>query len=175
MSSIKNDTQIIRVQAIFGAEPLMCNINVQKRIQAMGGGAVFGWKVRHDVYNDCWESHCVWQSPEGELEDVTPVFAGVEGDYAVIEWPDETEFAREDAAAFTERGLPNRYVPTRPGTEMAKGCEFMTIADRYLWHEDLERCRYWTGRANRATEKIGVRWFTPDTADIADVLRASLA
>lgn len=167
--------QVIRVQPIFGAEPLMCSVNVEKRIRAMGGRAVYGWAVRHDVYNDCWQNHCVWESPEGELVDVTPVFSAVAGDYAVIDWPYETEFVRDDAAAFTERGLPNRYVPTRPGGGLAKGCEFMTIADEHLRSGDLDRCRYWTERANRAAEKVGVRWFTPDSADIRDVLKTSLA
>ena len=32
--------QFIRVQSIYGAEPLMCNVNVEKRINAMGGRAV---------------------------------------------------------------------------------------------------------------------------------------
>jgi len=167
--------QFIRVQPICDAEPLMCNVNVEKWIQAMGGRAVFGWKVEHDHFNDGLSNHCVWESPEGELVDVTPIYAGMEGDYAVIEWPTETEFVRDDAAVFTGRSLPNRYVPTRPGNAIAKACEFMTIANECLRQDDLERCRYWMERANRAGKKAGVRWPTPDSADTADVLRASLA
>ena len=167
--------RIIRVQSICGAEPLMCSVNVEKRIRVMGGQPVFGWKVQHDQYNDCWQSHCVWESPDGELVDVTPVFAGIEGEFAVIVWPTETEFVRDDAASFTERGLPSCYVPTRPGDDIARGCEFMTIADKYLWQDDLERCRYWTQRANRAAKKLGIRWSTPESGDTAAVLKACLS
>ena len=175
MSNIQYVTQMIRVQPICDAEPLMCNVNVDTRIKAAGGRAAFGWKVQHDYVNDGLSNHCVWESPEGELVDVTPDYAGMEGDYAVIEWPTETEFVRDDAAVFTGRSLPTRYVPTRPGNAIAKACEFMTIADECLRRDDLERCRYWTNRANRAGKKAGVLWPTPDSTDLRDVLKTRLA
>lgn len=164
----------IRVQPIGGAKPLMCNINVQKRIRVMGGRAVYGWCIRHDKFNDCWQNHCVWESPEGELVDVTPVFSNIIGDYAVITWPDEIEFIRDDDAVFTEKGLPTKYIPTRPGPNMAKACEYMTVADEHLRNNDLERCRYWTERANKSGRKVGVYWDCPVSTDLADTLRTML-
>lgn len=62
----------IPVQPISGAQPLMCRVNVEKRVRAMGGRAVFGWAVRHDVYNDVKQNHCVWEDDTGRLWDVTP-------------------------------------------------------------------------------------------------------
>lgn len=168
-------TNKIRVQPMCGAEPLMCNLNVQKRIRAVGGQAVYGWCVRHDKFNDCWQNHCVWESPDGELVDVTPVFTEVIGDHAVVDWPDETEFVRDDAAAFTDRGLPTRYVPTVPGQHMARACKYMTTADEHLRAGDLEKCRYWTDRANRHGKKVGILWDTPTSTDLADVLSTALA
>lgn len=165
----------IKVQPMCGAEPLMCNVNVEKRIMAMGGRAVFGWAVYHDRYNDAWQNHCVWESPDGELVDVTPVISEVVGDQAVVEWTAETEFVRDDAAAFTDCGLPTRYVPTRPGTHMAKACECMTVADEHLRHGDLEKCRYWTERANRYGRRVGVCWDTPASTGLADTLATALA
>lgn len=175
MKSQKHHSQFIRVQPIFGAEPLMCSMNVEKRIRAMGGRAVYGWAVRHDKYNDAWQNHCVWESPDGELVDVTPVFSEIVGDRAVISWPDQTEFVRDEAAVFTDRGLPTRYVPSVPGTHMAKACEYMTVADGHLRNGDLEKCRYWTERANRYGRKVGIVWDTPASTGLADTLTTALA
>ena len=36
----------IQVRPIFGAEPLMCSVNVAKRIKACGGSAAYGWLIR---------------------------------------------------------------------------------------------------------------------------------
>ena len=89
------------------------------------------------------------QIPDGELVDVTPVFSLTIADRVVIEWPNHTEFVRDEAATFTDRGLPTRSVPTRPGNDIGKACEFMTVAEEHLRNDDLEKCRYWMGRANR--------------------------
>ena len=86
----------IPVQPISGAEPLMCSENVQKRIRAMGGSAVFGWIVAHDTFNDVKQNHVVWEDSTGQLWDVTPVFESVQGEFAIVNWPDFTEFERDD-------------------------------------------------------------------------------
>jgi hypothetical protein len=83
----------IKVQSIFGAEPQMCDSNVAKRINALGGKKVYGWKIK-DI--GCgWkvrQNHCVWEDPDGTLWDVTPEFESVSGDYAVCKWNEEVEF-----------------------------------------------------------------------------------
>jgi hypothetical protein len=56
----------VRVQPISGAEPLMCPVNVQKRIKAKGGKPVFGWEVKIDrEVIEIHTAHCIWESPGG--------------------------------------------------------------------------------------------------------------
>lgn len=95
----------IPVQPISGAEPLMCWHNVQKRIKAMGGRAVFGWTIRHDLYTDIKQNHCVWEDRAGQLWDVTSVFTSVQDQMVIIDWPEDTQFERDETAAFEGMSL----------------------------------------------------------------------
>jgi hypothetical protein len=162
----------IPVQPIYGAEPFMCSVNVQKRIKAMGGRAVFGWLIRHDPHIVVRVSHCVWEDQSGQLWDVTPECVSVEGVMAMIEWPKETEFERDDTAAFEGKSHPTRYASIHPSPHVARACEFMGRADVFLRQGDLDRCRYWTERANKevAKAKLPFRWDTPASTSVEDVL-----
>jgi hypothetical protein len=166
----------IPVQPIAGAEPMMCLENVKKRIRAMGGRPAFGWAIRHDLYTDVKQNHCVWEDQTGQLWDVTPVFESVQGEFVVVVWPDDTEFEPDDTAAFEGRSLPNRYVPTHPSPHVATACTYMENADEFLRHGDLDRCRYWTERANREMKKarLPVRWESPASTELGDFVRSML-
>lgn len=157
---------------VFGTEPFMCTANVQMCVQTMGGRAVFGWSIHHDHYTVAKVNHCVWEDQSGQLWDVTPQFAAIEGEIAIIEWPEKTEFERDDAAVFEGKAHPTRHVPAHPSPHVARACEFMERADVFLFQDDLERCRYWTERANKemAKAKLPVRWDTPVSTSMKDVL-----
>jgi hypothetical protein len=165
--------QQIPVQPMAGGEPLMCLVNVQKRISAMGGKAVFGWGVRHDCFCTLKYSHCVWEDDQGQLWDVTPIFvSGGQGPWACIEWPEYTEFERDDAASFTGDSLLTRYVPNSTDPHLARACKYMERADVFLKAGDLDKCRYWTGRANTELRRAGINggWDTPSSLDLNDVI-----
>lgn len=49
-----------------------CHVNVYHRVREHGGQRVNGWLVWESVmFSEC-EFHCVWQSPDGDLIDITP-------------------------------------------------------------------------------------------------------
>ena len=165
---------IIKVQPIWGAEPQMCATNVEKRVTACGGNKVFGWKTK-DIEAG-WkvrENHCVWEAPDGNLWDVTPEFADVAGRYAVVEWPDEIEFERDDGSAFVGKNHPGQYLPPTDNRHLRKAAEYMGRGDRAMNEGDLEGCRYWTNRANEAARKGGsdARWEVPASCDMADIIK----
>jgi hypothetical protein len=110
---------------------------------------------------ECHTPHCVWQSPEGELQCVSPKFTGeMRGDLAIAEFPEAIEFIPDPSLAWDGRCPTGaRYVPL--DERLAKACEYMTIAGRYMNAGDLGRCRYWTGRANACARRHGVYWDTP--------------
>lgn len=167
------------VQPMAGAEPLMCWANVQKRIRALGGRAVYGWEVRPDplLPVEVRASHVVWESPGGDLMCVTPRFEAVDGGYTVVGWPDSIRFVRDDAATFEGRSRGTRYVAG--DTSLAAACEYMTRADAALFAgADIEKCKYWTGRANAELRRAGYRghgWSAPDSLHVGDVLTTMLA
>ncbi len=154
----------------------MCWVNVQKRIKAMGGKVVFGWAVVRDVFTLVKQSHCVWEDHAGQLWDVTPVFESVSGQYAVIGWPEYTEFERDDSVTFEEKSLPTRYMSLHPSPHVATACAYMERADEFLRKGDLDKCRYWTERANRemAKARLRGRWYTPASIAVSDVLASMM-
>lgn len=162
----------IKVQPIGGAEPLMCNHNVAKRIKACGGTAVYGWEVQTTAATkvECRTNHCVWQDEHGELWDVTPKFSGVEGNTATISWPETTEFVRDDDAVFVNRASSSQYRSRVENRRIERACEFMNIADDHMNACDLDKCRYWTEKANTEIrrERLPFRWDTPKTLLAAD-------
>lgn len=91
----------ITVLPTFGAEPLMCSSNVEEKIKATGGEAVYGYKIEDKGPEIIVKSpHCVWKDNDGQLWDVTPEF----GEYAFLAyWNEETEFEPcADVELFTK-------------------------------------------------------------------------
>jgi hypothetical protein len=166
----------IKVQSIWGAEPQMCLGNVEKRIRACGGKKVFGWKIK-DI--QCgWkvrENHCVWENPAGVLFDVTPELADVSGGYAIAKWGDECEFERDDSATFDIKNRPGQYIPPSDNTHLKNAAEYVLRGDVAMNEGDLQRCRYWTNKANGAARKGGsrARWDVPESCDLADIVKTT--
>lgn len=78
----------IEVTAESGDMPVECVGNVRKRIAALGGEEVLGWKI-WEWYGVMIEAefHMLWRSPEGRLHDVTPNAAAFD---RVLFLPDPT-------------------------------------------------------------------------------------
>ena len=148
----------VRCQPIYGGEPLMCTSNVAKRIRVFGGSAVYGWLIDPDPNTDKYVRkmpHCVWRSPEGELQDVTPYLTGeIAGDLAIAEFRD-IEFEPDNSCNWGEGRctIRGQYIAIDP--RLKEACRFMTIADGFLNSGELDKCRYWTERANRTAQRIG--------------------
>jgi hypothetical protein len=176
MNSVNLCIMKIRVQPMSGGEPLNCYSNVQKRIRALGGKMAFGWMIRDDRYYRIRVSHVVWESPDGELVCVTPQFTGLKGETAIIEYPEAIDFERDDAAQFTEKALDNVYEALVDDARIKTACDYMTRADRCMRLEDLERCRYWTERANALSRKSVMRggWDVPDSLGFRDILKTMI-
>lgn len=167
------EVQQIPVQPISGAAPLMCWHNVQRRIRACGGSAVFGWEIRDDNFNYIKLSHVVWCDPDGKLVCVTPKFGRVIGENVLVEWPGTIQFERDDNAVFEGKSLGNIYVPKIDNRHLATACEYMTRADRFLHNLDLGRCRWWTQRANIELQRAQIGfagWDVPSSLELGDIL-----
>jgi hypothetical protein len=150
---------------------------VAKRIKAMGGKAIYGWRIIDDPKQSpvaiLKQHHCIWESPEGELQDVTPQIEGIEGDHMIVGWPDEhIVFERDDSVPMGEKALPTRYIPRQPKWKQI--CHWMEIADVKLKEGDLQSCRYWTDKANQIAHKHGFHWDTPASMDWKDVFPTML-
>ena len=75
-----------------------CSIGVQRKVQADGGAAVFGWTIWQwaGLFLNA-EFHSVWRSPAGKLEDITPK---PQGELQILFVPDLNHPADFD---FTQR------------------------------------------------------------------------
>ncbi len=169
----------IPCQPIHGGEPFECFKNVQKRIKALGGKAAFGWAIRDDGPNDIVEvkySHVVWESETGELFDVTPQIVGIEGEFAIVSYPDSIKFEQDDTAVFESKSLGTKYIPKIDNPHLERACKHMERADALLLQGDLDKCRYWTEKANTELQrgKLQAGWDTPASLLMRDVLPTML-
>jgi len=71
---INSDHQLrnIRVQVESGTKINNCYYNVSDKVKRDGGKAIYGWAIWYSNYICEGEMHAVWQSPIGELIDITP-------------------------------------------------------------------------------------------------------
>jgi hypothetical protein len=83
------------------------------------------------------------------------------------------EFERDDSSAFVGKNHPGQYIPPSDNRHLKNAAEFMVRGDRAMNEGDLERCRYWTNKANEAARKGGskARWKVPDSCELADLVR----
>jgi len=62
----------VRVQLEPGAKINNCYYNVPDKVKRDGGNSIYGWAIWCDQYICESEMHAVWESPAGELIDITP-------------------------------------------------------------------------------------------------------
>jgi hypothetical protein len=167
--------QRVPVQAIQGGAPLQCVTNVAKRVRALGGEAAFGWLVKADRLYEMHIPHCVWKSPEGRLQCVTPQYTKLVGDDRVLaEHPEFIWFIPDPALAWHAFPCPHRMRYVATDRRLVKACEHLTRSDACYYAGDLEGCRYWTEKANDAAKGLGVYWDAPEGETTADYLKAGL-
>lgn len=164
---------------MHGGKPFECFKNVQKRIRALGGKAVFGWATRDSRPNDIvevWYSHVVWESETGELFDVTPQVVEIKGGLAIVSYPESIGFKRDDTAVFESKSLGTKYVPKINNPYLERACKHMERADAHLLQGDVDKCRYWTEKANTELQrgKFQAGWDTPASLLMQDVLPTML-
>jgi len=152
----------------------MCTQNVEKRIRAMGGSAVYGWLISDGGFYWHETKHCIWCSDDGELRDVTPYFVSVDGEMACVEFRD-IEFRRDDAAMFSTEG-ESRYISKTSNPDLVKACSYMTAADKALYEDRLEAGQYSTRKANEFLKRAGIkaRWDVPSSLAPADFIKLAV-
>jgi len=144
-----------------GGVPNLCFLNVPKRVAHAGGKTVWGWRCLPEAGGliENQTGHCVWESPEGVLREITPQ-GWLSGDHTGFLRlpsrfiPDDT--VRLQVEATGEIGRIGRYRPLHPSPKIQKICEFMAREADALVNGDAERHRYWNGRVNDIAHKFGV-------------------
>ena len=53
-----------------------CSVNVCHCVRERGGKAVNGWQIFELRHVTSLSFHCIWESPDGELIDITPAAQG---------------------------------------------------------------------------------------------------
>ena len=102
---LPNDgVRFLDVKARGNAVQLECFENVRLTIEERGGRSVHGWLVWRwpRVFVEA-EFHCVWQSEDGDLHDVTP---RPDGDMRVL-------FVADPSRTYEGRSLDNVRIPLR--------------------------------------------------------------
>jgi hypothetical protein len=104
---------------------------------------------------------------------VTPEYSDASGGYAIAKWGDEIEFERDDSSAFVGKNRPGQYIPPNDNPQLKNAAEYILRGDLAMNEGDLERCRYWTNKANEAARKGGSMawWAVPESCDLADILK----
>ncbi|KAA5607344.1 hypothetical protein F1188_00835 [Roseospira marina] len=76
----------LTLQPFEGAVAENCHLNTAEAVRRFGGRVVYGWTVW--VSRSCAEAifHSVWETPEGELKDITPKADG-EGEILFVPDP----------------------------------------------------------------------------------------
>ena len=163
---------------VVDAEPNRCLLNVEKQVAEFGGSAVFGWLVHdHTALLAEYVNHVVWESPDGELFDVTPQAKWIQGDTLIAELK-AIKFASDPTAQFVDVGTaeeplrlgrPTRFVPKNADPKICKLCEYLTISDRRNYSGDLVGGRYYTDKANKIAHRYNLHFDSPDVVMIGKV------
>jgi hypothetical protein len=87
-----------------GASPDECFSTVERKIQQTGGTAVYGWTIWATPVMVEAEFHVVWQSPSGQLADLTPK----------VNRATEIMFVPDASARYEGRQVDNVRLPVYP-------------------------------------------------------------
>jgi hypothetical protein len=111
------DPRYVPVRPASGARPSFCHANVALQVRRAGGKLRHGWTIWEEPGQFLVaEFHSIWESPSGELVDITP---HVDGERTIMFLPDP------------HRKWESRYVPNR--------LQPLTNDPRVLAHIDSER------------------------------------
>jgi hypothetical protein len=103
LSHAGNPPQYIPVRPAPHARVLECFLNIARHAERHGGQAVSGWMAWTDPHARYLYlvAHSVWQTPGGDLLDITPQR---DGETSVL-------FAPDPRVVYWGRPIPGRYVP----------------------------------------------------------------
>ena len=121
VSSVK--PMYIPVRAVTGSEQNECFINVQKVVEKYGGKQVNGWAIWQwaNILVEA-EAHSVWESPEGQLVDITPHVYGEK----------EILFLRDDSMVYRGKTIVSKRMPLTHSPLAAEYIELMNERDRLI-------------------------------------------
>ena len=111
---VDKDPQIIPYRKVKGAIGGECFENVRSHIKKFGGEVVDGWAVwEFPPLEVQAEFHSVWETPEGDLVDITPPLHGGQKTTFLRGAPDEVYEGRNRSAVYLpydETEIAKRYV-----------------------------------------------------------------
>ncbi len=67
----------VQIEPEKHSKPLLCYLNVEKKVKHDGGTSVFGWSIAEyrDIFLEA-QHHAIWRSQSGNLMDITPAEFG---------------------------------------------------------------------------------------------------
>lgn len=143
-----------------GGELNLCFINVPEQVAREGGKAVWGWRCLPEVGGliEHQAGHCVWESPDGVLWEITPQGWLCGHQVGVLRLPSRfipDDAVRQQFEAAGEIGLIGRYRPLHPSPKVLKLCDLMQ-REQAAWRDgDVEKHRYWNKRVNDIANQFG--------------------
>jgi hypothetical protein len=128
----------VKVQIDPLAKGNNCYDNCVEKAKRDGGKVVVGWRkslaASQGALIASLDHHAVWETPQGELIDITPRIVLTEGQLKRI--IDEViDFEIDESAAFQDgRALPSQYVPNVEDTFglLKKACEWANKVQNHI-------------------------------------------
>lgn len=114
------NAEFVPVRPVPDALPNECFFNTKDQVAAYGGKLVFGWTIWlwPKIYIEA-EHHCVWETKDGELLDVTPK----------VDQEDQILFVRDVDAPFDWTGKTMRPNKRRALSSHKDVRRFIALAD----------------------------------------------
>jgi hypothetical protein len=137
------------------AKPNECYANCTAKAKTDGGKVVVGWRHDRAIQDGpdliaTLTHHAVWESPEGDMFDITPSIAILNGVEEIIK-PNLIDFMPDPSATFDDpyRGRPAVHVALVPDDsgDLRKACERMDRANNLLHEGNMEKAHYERGKA----------------------------
>lgn len=122
-----NNPSYIPVRSDTNCKPRYCFPNVREKVDSSGGKVITGWIIwkRGNMYLYA-EAHAIWETPKGELIDITPKEDGEE----------QIMFLPDDRVEYKGRSIPSKFLPL---TKSKRVMDFIRAKERlYLGKENRE-------------------------------------
>lgn len=143
-----------------GGKLNLCFINVPEQVARGSGRVVWGWRCLPEVGGliENQAGHCVWESPDGVLWEITPQGWLCGAQIGALRLPSRfipDDGVRQQFEATGEIGLIGRYRPLHPSPKVLKLCDLVE-REQAAWRAgDKERHRYWNKRVNDIAHQFG--------------------